>query len=145
MDIYLYINQSPDSFVHKTLSNVGILSGSLRDGTNIVMPVVRIEAEQLPDFNYARIPIFERYYYKRDIKAVRSNIFDLYLKSDVLMSFDISDCKGILSETAANNSYNQYLNSRHFVNLVKDKTDILQFPNGLLENGEYILITAGGL
>ena len=37
-----------------------------------------------------------------------------------------------------------YLVSESWVSKVKTKTDILQFSNGLLDSGEYILITAGG-
>ena len=37
-----------------------------------------------------------------------------------------------------------YLASPNWVNLVKTKTDIKVFPSGLSEQGEFILITAGG-
>lgn len=145
MDIILYTNNSPDNYVNKQLALVGAINGSLVNESNIVRPTIRIENSNLPTFNYCYIAAFHRYYYLTEIRAVRTNIWDIMLKSDVLMSFDISNVSGVLVETSEQLSYVNYLPSRHFINRVKDKTDIIQFPQGLLENGEYILLTAGGL
>ena len=38
-----------------------------------------------------------------------------------------------------------YFSGESWQALVKTKTDVLQFPNGLLDDGEYILITSGGI
>lgn len=38
-----------------------------------------------------------------------------------------------------------YVNGSQWVATVKTKTDIINFPSGLLESGEYILITSGGV
>lgn len=96
----------------------------------------------MPAFNYARVHDFGRFYYLRDMRAVRFGLWDIMLESDPLMSFNISDVSGVVVETE--NGGSDYLESRHFVRSVKSKTDILNFSNGLLETGEYILITAGG-
>lgn len=141
MQIILYQNTSPDNKIHKSLSQVLSLSGVLRGESNVTNPVIRIEGAALPDFNYAYIPDFARYYYRRDVRAVRATIFDISLECDALMSFDLSTVTGVVIESSGGNNY---LPARNWIRTVKSKTDILPFSNGLLATGEYILITAGG-
>ena len=142
MIVNLYNNESPANKISKNITLLSALSGELRGETNIVNPIVRVYATTFPAFNYAGIPAFDRYYYLRDVRQVRTDIWELSLESDPLMSFDLSDVAGVLVEGSAGGS--DYLEHRHFVRNVKTKTNILNFSNGLLENGEYILITAGG-
>ncbi len=141
MEIILYNNVSPDIKINKSITPVATLTGALRGESNAVSPTVRIESANLPAFNYAYIPEFRRYYFARDIRVVRNNVFDISLQSDVLMSFDINAVTGVVIESSNGNNY---LSARNWVRLVKTKTDILPFSNGLLDSGEYILITAGG-
>lgn len=142
MQILLYNNSSPRNKISKALTQVGVLAGTLRDETNIVSPTIRISGAVFPDFNYAQIPDFNRYYYLKDVRSVRSGIWDISLQSDPLMSFNLSSVSGVVieSELIGNN----YIDHRHFIRSVKSKTDIVTFPSGLLDTGEYILITAGG-
>ena len=140
--INLYNNESPANKISKNITLITALSGELRGETNVVNPIVRVYTTAFPAFNYARIPAFDRYYYLRDVRQVRTDIWELSLESDPLMSFDLSDVAGVLVEGQSGGS--DYLEHRHFVRNVKTKTNILNFSSGLLENGEYILITAGG-
>lgn len=142
MIINLYNNESPANKISKNITLITALSGELRGETNVVSPIVRVYATAFPSFNYARIPAFNRYYYLRDVRQVRNDVWEMSLESDPLMSFNLSDVTGVLVEGSADGS--DYLEHRHFVRNVKTKTNILNFSNGLLENGEYILITAGG-
>lgn len=140
--INLYNNESPTNKISKNITLLGTLEGQLRNETNIVSPVVRINNNSFPAFNYARIPSFNRYYFLKDVKQVRTGIWEILLQSDPLMSFNIGSVSGILVE--GTNGGSDYLEHRHFVRNVKSKTSIVNFPNGLLDSGEYILITAGG-
>ena len=142
MQILLYNTESPRNKIHKELTLLATLSGALRDETNTVNPTIRIAATNMPAFNYARIPEFGRYYFLRDVRSVRYGLWEIMLESDPLMSFDLTNISGVVVETE--NGGSNYLESRHFVRSVKSKTDILNFSGGLLETGEYILITAGG-
>lgn len=142
MIVILYNNESPTNKINKDITRLTALTGELRGETNVVNPIIRVFAATFPAFNYAEIPAFARYYYLRDVRQVRADIWELSLESDPLMSFDLSDVAGVLVEGSAGGS--DYLEHRHFVRNVKTKTNILNFSNGLLENGEYILITAGG-
>lgn len=145
MTITLYNNSSEPNKISKHLTPVSTaLSGSLRNESEMVNPVVLIEGNisSLQNANYARIESFGRYYYITEMKSVRNNIVELHLHTDVLMSFNISAVSGVVVE--AENIGSDYLQGRQFVRLVKSKTDILPFSGGLLDSGEYILITAGG-
>ena len=61
------------------------------------------------------------------------------------MSFkdSLKNVKVILNDSEVEGADN-YLTGEQWVTNVKDTTNIVNFPNGLLDNGEYILITAGG-
>ena len=89
--------------------------------------------------------MFNCYYFITDITVIRTGLFAISLMVDVLESFksDIKNLSVILLNTQNVGSSN-YLPSPVFRNNVKSKTDILNFPNGLNDSGEFILITAGG-
>lgn len=142
MIINLYNNESPANKISKNITLLAALEGQIRGEANVVSPVIRIFNNSFPAFNYARIPSFNRYYFLKDVKQVRTDIWDILLQSDPLMSFNIGSVSGILIEGASGGS--DYLEHRHFVRNVKTKTNIVNFPNGLLDSGEFILITAGG-
>lgn len=145
MTIVLYDNNSPFNKVNKDITRVGTLTGTLRGEADAVHPRILIEADVLPDFNYAEISTFGRYYYLDDVKNIRRSLWEITLKSDPLMSFKdvVYNSSGIIKSTEAFGA-NDYLDSEMWVRSAKDKTDIYSFPSGLLDSGEYILITAGG-
>lgn len=57
---------------------------------------------------------------------------------DTINNFDV-----ILNHSEVKGA-KDYAQSHVWQSLVKTKTDIITFPSGLSENGEFILITAGG-
>lgn len=142
MIVNLYNNESPANKISKNITLLAALEGQLRGEANLVSPAIRIFNSGLPAFNYAQIPLFNRYYFLKDVRQVRTDIWDILLQSDPLMSFNLGSVSGILVE--GTNGGSDYLEHRHFVRNVKSKTDILPFSSGLLDSGEYILITAGG-
>ena len=142
MNIVAYNNKSDPRKIDKTLIQVTEFVGTLRNETDVVTPVILVEGA-LPAFNYCFIAAFNRYYFVTDFRTVRNNVYEIHCKSDVLMSFDLDNVTGVVvaSERVG---VNNYLNNKNWVTTVKDKTDIITFPAGLLDTGEYILITAGG-
>lgn len=146
MDIKFYYTNSPSNKIGKHLDAEVTFSGSLRDTSKILNPEVMIETNSLNGFNYVYIPLFNRYYFIREIESYRTNMWIVKLEVDVLESHKAGilnlDC---IIEATENYMANDYLsNSESWVTEVKAKTDILSFSNGLLNSGEYILITAGG-
>ena len=144
--ISLFKTASENNRVVKTLTDEKQLSGELRNQTSVLNPSIRIEsADNISAYNYAYISEFGRYYYITDIVSVRTNCWIISLRCDVLMSYkdEIQGLNVILNNTQETGLSN-YLASPNWVNLVKTKTDIKVFPSGLSEQGEFILITAGG-
>lgn len=148
MTIELYVNTSEPTVVDKMIVLSTTLSGYLRDNSSVTNPIIRIEHENPISCNYALIPEFGRYYYVDDIVSMRTNLWELHLRVDVLMSFktDIRNSQVIVEETSSESSGgNNYLTNDAFVAQVKHKTDIIQFPQGFGDSPYYILITAGGV
>lgn len=144
--ISLFKTASENNRVVKTLTDEKQLSGELRNQTSVLNPSIRIEsADNISTYNYAYISEFGRYYYITDIVSVRTNCWVVSLRCDVLMSYkdEIQGLNVILNNTQETGLSN-YLASPNWVSLVKTKTDIKSFPSGLSEQGEFILITAGG-
>lgn len=144
--ISLFKTNSENNRVVKTLTDEKQLSGELRNQTSVLNPSIRIEsADNISIYNYAYISEFGRYYYITDIVSVRTNCWVVSLRCDVLMSYkdEIQGLNVILDNTQET-GFSNYLSSPNWVNLVKTKTDIKVFPSGLSEQGEFILITAGG-
>lgn len=144
--ISLFKTASENNRVVKVLTDEKQLSGELRNQTSVLNPKIRIESEEnIAGYNYCYIPEFGRYYYIVDIMSVRTRVWEVSMRCDVLMSYkdEIQGLNVILNNTQET-GLNNYLASPNWVNLVKTKTDIKVFPSGLGEQGEFILITAGG-
>lgn len=146
MQITLCNTVSEKNRIVKTLTSPLVLTGTLRDSSSVINPSFLIESSEFIDKNYCYIPDFNRYYYIDDIIAYRKNMWLITCSIDVLMSYsaDIKELYCIIEGTEINGA-NPYLTGDMWKAMEKDKTDIITFPGGLLENGEYILITAGGV
>lgn len=145
MDITLCVNNSEKNKLGKSLSNLNVFSGSLKDETSVTSPVIMMEVENPTAFNYAYIPEFGRYYFIDDMSAVRTGLWKISMKVDVLESFknDIRGVSVILSDST-DTGKELYLIGEVWKSKVKELTDIINFPTGLSDNGHFILITAGG-
>lgn len=88
-DINLYQNTAEVNRVDKGnyLVGVGTLSGALRDECSLTSPVITIELNDMPSFNYVYIDKFLRWYYVTDITSLRANLWAISLSVDVLMTY----------------------------------------------------------
>ena len=145
MNIVLCENKSEKNKINKSLTSGVTLSGNLRNESNVVNPTIIVNTDNPTIYNYAYIPAFNRYYFITDYISLRTGIWQLNLKSDVLMSFKDSILNSnVLVNKTESVGKNNYLSGNNWVNNCKTKTDIISFSNGLLNDGQYILITAGG-
>ena len=146
MTIKLYYTASDNNQLTKVIELTQTLTGALRNESDVVRPQILIECESVSDSNYAYIPEFNRYYFIREVESIRNGLWLIQLESDPLMSFrtSISQLEVILQESETSNIDDYLTDSRVWIAKVKDKTSILQFPSGLSETGDFILITAGG-
>ena len=154
MIIVLQTTASEPQVLEKDVTAVLRLEGTLRNESSVSNPSVLIEGNGVlsGDFfraNYAWIPDFSRYYYIKECTQIRNNLWQIDLVCDVLMSFatGIKASMAIVQETTleGDQRVNQYVANDSFARLVKDKTDIIQFPSGFDNDPFFILITAGGI
>ena len=147
MVITFYKTESERNKLNKVLTNPIEFNGTLRSDTSIVDPIINLgySGNTIVGYNYCYIPDFGRYYFVNDIRSLVNNLWAVQLHVDVLMSFrsSILESTVILVEST-DTGKSEYLVNDVWVTTVKDKTDIINFPSGLLDSGEYILITAGG-
>ena len=146
MNVEIYKNISENSVIGKTKTLVYQTPCEIKGESSIINPVLILQYnEQLFSSNYVYIPAWSRYYFIDDIRVLTGGRVEVSLSVDVLESFkdSILELNVILSDTEQT-GLNNYLPSESFVVNCKNKTDIVNFSNGLLDNGEYILITAGG-
>lgn len=146
MKVSIYKNLSENSVIGKNKTLVYETECEIKGESSIINPVLILKYnEQLFASNYVCIPSWSRYYFIDDVRVLTGGRVEVSLSVDVLESFKdaILELNVILSDTEQT-GVNNYLPSESFVVNCKHKTDIVNFSNGLLDNGEYILITAGG-
>lgn len=142
-------NLSPVEKIGKELdSGVDISNCRLKDSTSVIKPVIQIQSSDsgIPTYNYMYIEAFSRYYFIDDIVSINNNLWEISGHVDVLETYknDILGNSAIL-ENSEKKAINKYLYDPDvFLVNCKHKTDIINFPSGLLDTGEFILITAGG-
>lgn len=134
--------------MRKELTNGVEMSGNLRHPSNVVSPDILIEIANPSLFNYMYIPDFGRYYYIDEMESVRTGLWRIAATVDVLMSFqeEILNLNVTVSDLSSGEpNASTYMEGEQWKATVKTKTDVIQFPQGLLDSGEYILITSGGV
>lgn len=149
MEIRLYHTTSPDNRMEKYLTNSSVMQGNLRDTSNVVNPTILVERNltQLSGlYNYAYIPEFNRYYFITEMESYRNNFVLLSLSVDVLYSFrnQILNNVAIIDKAQQTEFSNMYYDDGSFITEARDFYTVKSFENGFNDNGEFILITAGG-
>ena len=144
MNITFYNNLSDPNTINKSLNEIMTLSGELKASCDVINPIITIENHGMINANYCYIPEFGRYYFIVKQTIITNNIISVELRVDVLESFktEILALSCIIDNSTINND--RYLHGSEWVATVKTTTSIKQFPSGLNESGQYILITAGG-
>ena len=147
MEIKLYKTSSPRKKLVKDLTDGITLTGTLRGQSSIMSPSLQIQDIAVIGYNYCYIPDFGRYYYINGINALRANLLELSLGIDVLMTYAkaIRNNAAIVDKVQSYGAAYNYINDGSFVNSNRMKQDIINFPHGFNSDGEYILITAGGM
>ena len=142
IDLYNYAGDS--NRISKSLGVGTRLIGALRDPSNMIDPSILIELNNVDNINYAYIPDFQRYYFVREKKAVRTGIFELTMHVDVLSSF----AANILGLHAIAKRTEQSVNQSPYIIDGLQKTQaykkIQTIGMGeLIPSSLYVLITAG--
>lgn len=150
MQINLFTCTAENERVDKTdyISNRFVMDGAFRNESSIQDPVILIEKTNPAEFhyNYMYIPNFKRWYYINDFITTRNKLWELHAHVDVLYTWraSIREMKCVIDKAQNANDANLYLDDGSFVMDTRKFNNIIKFPTGLNENGQYILICAGG-
>lgn len=146
MNIKLYRNESNNNVLNKKITLINEYNILLKDNVDVYRPIIKIKTELLNNCNYVFIQDFNRYYYVVNKRSINIEIIELTLACDVLMSFreHILNLKCIIDKQENINLCNKYYDDNSLISLSKEFIESYNFNNGFNENGEFILITAGG-
>lgn len=151
MQISLFTCNAERNRVNKTryLSNRFVLEGVLRKSTSALNIEIDVEKTNplIYKYNYMYIEEFGRWYFIDDISSIRNKLWTISASVDVLMSFkeDILQSMVIADKIENELQANLYLDDGSFVMDSRKYNEIKEFPSGLNDNGQYILICAGGV
>lgn len=142
MTITLMTTTSPANFVNKSTTTVATLTGTLRQPTSIIDPVVTVELATPTGFNYVYIPDFNRYYFVKGIVSEKNTLVSIAMHVDVLMSYktEIMSAQAIVKRQEY--KFNLYLDDGIFKSYQNPKHKTIPFPNGFADFS-YILALAG--
>lgn len=149
MHINLYKNKDPNNKLVKDLELiVSIATATPYDDISIVSPTLilsNVSITLLAQCNYLYIEEFNRYYFIDSIDLSNNGLYTVSASIDVLMSYhnEIKDLKVIVSRQQ--NAYNEYIADGTFIADSRTFTEAINFSNGFNDDGEYILVTAGGI
>ena len=89
MNIVLYSNSSEINAVDKNLTELATLTGTLREQSSIIDPIITISGidNYISQMNYAYIPQFNRYYFITNVESVRNNLWRVSFHVDVLHTY----------------------------------------------------------
>lgn len=144
MNIVLYRNVSENNAVNKNLTELTTLSGTLREQSSIIDPVISISDidEYVGSMNYAYIPQFNRYYFITNVESVRAGLWRVSFHVDVLYTYreQIKSNYAIIERNEI--EYDLKLNDGLFKTQQNPRIAQFPFPSGF-DTWNYVLAIAG--
>lgn len=152
MTVTLYRNNSDPEVVKKLLTQIVQLTGTLREPTSILDPVLSLEAEVdiISSCNYVYIAEFKRYYFITNVRSIRNGLWEIAMHVDVLMSHKVKLLRQNAIIARQENLYNLYLDDDKFLVDSQRIYTTLDFPNRVASASTgndvacFVLTLAGG-
>ena len=111
MKIILYKNYSQNNILKKNVEQIAELEGNITNELDLMHTFLVLNYGEI-DFNYVYIPLFKRYYFVDEIKAIKNSLYSITLKIDVLYTYrelilnsQIHATKGKINNYYINNDY----------------------------------------
>ncbi len=148
-NVKLGINTSPVEKIGKNVSySIDLVGCVLKEATSVLRPTITVRSnnDNIMLQNYMDIPFLNRKYFIDDIISVKNGLWEISGHVDPLDTYkDAILSNSVILEGTERTSINKYLPDPDvFKTNCKRLTNILNFPSGLSDTGEFILITAGG-
>lgn len=143
-NIKLMVNQSENIRLDKKTKTISTVSGTLKDSTSIIDPVITIECAlaDVVGCNYISIPRFNRFYFVNNIRSVGQGLVEFSCHVDVLSSFADEIKKNEAIVKRQENKWNLYLNDGTFKVYQNPLVLTRAFPSGF-STQEFVLAVAG--
>lgn len=119
------------------------LTGALKAPSNIISPTILVECDNPSTYNYIYIPSFNRYYFIENCVSVRTGLWEIDCKCDVLQTYStaIKANSGIVLRQK--NIRNKYLTDNK-ISLNKTMRIRLKAFNYTFDPQRLLLVVAGG-
>lgn len=144
MNITFYQNISEYNAVNKSIRELTTITGTLREESSIIDPVITISDIDniVGSMNYAYIPEFNRYYFITNIESVRTNLWRVSFHVDVLYTYraQIKSNSAIIERNE--NQYDLKLNDGLFKTQQNPRIAQFPFPSGF-NTWNFVLAIAG--
>ena len=114
--IILQRNNSEVNKVDKSLTTITTMTGTLKNETSIIDPVIFFEASlsDLKNCNYCTISEFGRSYFVNNIRSIRNGLIELTCHVDVLSTYKSQIRQQFAIVKRQENYWNLYLNDGSF-------------------------------
>lgn len=122
------------------LSGSNTITGTLKDETSIINPVIIVAQTAPISFNYCYIPVFNRYYFVDGFNSVRNGLWEVDLTEDVLMTYKdaILQCEGFIDRCES--GYNRDIADQNRAVLSKPTITKVSVPNDVFTSvGDYLI------
>lgn len=144
MNFTLYRNMSEVNKVNKNITELTQLTGTLKEESSIIDPVILVAGidNYLANANFAYIPEFHRYYFITNIESVRTNLWRITMHVDVLYTYKeyIWPNYAIIQRNEI--EYDLKLNDGLFKTQQNPRIQQLNFPGGFTRT-DFVLAIAG--
>lgn len=142
--IVLQRNSSENNKVDKTLTTITTMTGTLKNETSIIDPVIFFEASlsDLKNCNYCTISDFGRSYFVNNIRSIRNGLVELSCHVDVLSTYKSQIRQQFALVKRQENYWNLYLNDGSFKVYQNPMVLTKLFPSGFTSQ-HFVLAVAG--
>lgn len=142
--IMLQRNASEKNKVDKTLTTITTMTGTLKNETSIIDPVIIFEGalSNLKNCNYCTISEFGRSYFVNNIRSVRNGLIELTCHVDVLSTYKSQIREQFAIVKRQQENWNLYLNDGSFKVYQNPMVLTKQFPAGFT-TPSFVMAVAG--
>ena len=143
-NITLQVNNSEKERLDKSITDIATISGTLREKTSLIDPVIVIEGDlsNYVNCNYMTIQAFNRSYFINNITSVSNNLFEISAHVDVLTTYkdQIRTNDAIIARQEK--KWNLYLNDGVFKTYQNPYIVTKAFPSGFTSQ-HFVFSVAG--
>lgn len=142
--IILQRNNSEVNKLDKSLTTITTMTGTLKNETSIIDPVIFFEASlsDLKNCNYCTISEFGRSYFVNNIRSIRNGLVELTCHVDVLSTYKSQIRQQFAIVKRQQENWNLYLNDGSFKVYQNPMVLTKQFPAGF-SAPSFVMAVAG--